>query len=148
MSERVTVDRKEFEAFLSDNQALLERSQKLIEKIDALDKIVKQLRDELKTSKEKLDSLEATVNTSKSQSDESLRKARETMARLAKETEKRISNPEQQCGCAVKIKLQIVLAPQGASPPSDNADRSHTADSRRLVFFCHDNSRCAGNVCI
>jgi len=91
MSERVTVDRKEFEAFLSDNQALLERSQKLIEKIDGLERTVKQLRDELKVSKEKLDSLESTVNTSKGQSDESLRKARETMARLAKETEKRLS---------------------------------------------------------
>ena len=91
MSERVTVDRKEFEAFLSDNQALLERSQKLIERIDALEKINRQLRDELKTSKEKLESLEATVNVSKSRSDESLRRARETMARLASETEKRIS---------------------------------------------------------
>ena len=91
MSERVTVDRKEFEAFLSDNQALLERSQRLIEKIDGLERTVKQLRDELKVSKDKLDSLESTVNTSKGQSDESLRKARETMARLAKETEKRIS---------------------------------------------------------
>jgi len=91
MSERVTVDRKEFEAFLSDNQALLERSQKLIEKIDSLEKTVSQLRNELKTSKEKLDSLEAAVNTSKSQSDEALRSARETMARLARDTEKRIS---------------------------------------------------------
>jgi len=91
MSERVTVDRKEFEAFLSDNQALLERSQRLIEKIDGLERTVKQLRDELKMSKDQLDSLEATVNTSKGQSDESLRKAREIMARLAKETEKRIS---------------------------------------------------------
>ena len=91
MSERVTVDRKEFEAFLSDNQALLERSQKLIERIDALEKINRQLRDELRTSKEKLESLEATVNVSKSRSDESLRRARETMARLASETEKRIS---------------------------------------------------------
>ena len=92
MSERVTVDRKEFEAFLSDNQALLERSQKLIERIDTLEKMVRQLRDELKASKEKLASLEASANISKSQSDEALRKARETMARLAKETEKRISN--------------------------------------------------------
>jgi hypothetical protein len=85
MSERVTVDRKEFEAFLSDNQALLERSQKLLERIDALEMINRQLRDELKASKEKLGSLEATV------SDESLREARETMARLASETEKRLS---------------------------------------------------------
>jgi predicted nucleic acid-binding Zn-ribbon protein len=91
MSERVTVDRKEFEAFLSDNQALLERSQKLIEKIDSLERMDRQLREELKASKEKLESLEATVNISKSQSDEALRRARETMARLARETEKRIS---------------------------------------------------------
>jgi len=91
MSERVTVDRKEFEAFLSDNQALLERSQKLIEKIDTLERMNRQLREELKASKEKLESLEATVNISKSQSDESLRRARETMARLVRETEKRIS---------------------------------------------------------
>ena len=91
MSERVTVDRKEFEAFLSDNQALLERSQKLLERIDALERMNKQLRDDLKASNERLSSLEATVNAGKSQSDESLRRARETMARLAKETEKRIS---------------------------------------------------------
>jgi predicted nucleic acid-binding Zn-ribbon protein len=91
MSERVTVDRKEFEAFLSDNQALLERSQKLIDRIDALEKMNKQLRDDLASTKGKLESLEATMNTSKSQSDESLRRARETMARLARETEKWIS---------------------------------------------------------
>jgi predicted nucleic acid-binding Zn-ribbon protein len=90
MSERVTVDRKEFEAFLSDNQALLERSQKLIEKIDSLEKMDRQLREELKASKEKLESLEASVNISKSQSDESLRRARETMARLARETDFKI----------------------------------------------------------
>jgi predicted nucleic acid-binding Zn-ribbon protein len=88
MPERVTVDRKEFEAFLSDNHALLERSQKLIERIDALEKTNKQLRDDLKTANEKLESLEAAMNTSKSQSDESLRKARETMVRLIRESEK------------------------------------------------------------
>jgi len=88
MSERVTVDRKEFEAFLTDNQALLERSQKLIERIAALEKTNKQLQIELEASKEKLESLEAAMNASKSQSDESLRRARETMARLAKESEK------------------------------------------------------------
>jgi len=88
MSERVTVDRREFEAFLSDNQALLERSQKLIEKIDALEKMNRQLREELKITKEKLDALESTMNTSRSQSDESLRRARETMARLVRESEK------------------------------------------------------------
>ena len=64
MSERVTVDRKEFEAFLSDNQALLERSQKLVERTDAVQKMDKQLRDELKTTKEKLDSLDHRTRSS------------------------------------------------------------------------------------
>ena len=88
MFERTTVDRKEFEGFLSDNQALLERSKTLIERIDTLEKTKTQLSDELKASKEKSESLEASINTSKSQSAESLRKARETMARLARETRK------------------------------------------------------------
>ena len=88
MSERVTVDRKEFEAFLSDNQALLERSHELIERIDCLEKMNKQLRDDLKTTKETLESLGEGMNISKGESDQSLRKARETMARLVRESEK------------------------------------------------------------
>lgn len=91
MSERVTINRKEFEGFLSENQALVERSQKLIEKIDTLEKLNKQLRDELQTSKGKLESIEANLNTSMRQTDETLRTARETMARLLRETEKRVS---------------------------------------------------------
>lgn len=94
-SELVTVDRKEFEGFLSDHQALVESSQKLVERIDVLEKVNKQLRDDLKTTKEKFSILwflDATMNTSKSQTDESLRKARETTARLVKESEKWASN--------------------------------------------------------
>ncbi|MGA3295855.1 MAG: hypothetical protein ABSD41_00220 [Candidatus Bathyarchaeia archaeon] len=91
MSERVTISRKEFEAFLSENQALVERSQKLAETIDTLERLNKQLRGELQTSKEKLESMEANLNVSTRQTDETLRKARDTMARLLRETEKRVS---------------------------------------------------------
>ncbi len=91
MSERVTISRKEFEAFLSENQALVERSQKLAETIDTLERLNRQLRDELQTSKEKLQSMEANLNVSTRQTDETLRKARDTMARLLRETEKRVS---------------------------------------------------------
>jgi len=91
MSERVTISRKEFEAFLSENQALVERSQKLVETIDTLERLNRQLRDELQTSKEKLESMEANLNVSTRQTDETLRKARDTMARLLRETEKRVS---------------------------------------------------------
>ena len=91
MSERVTINRKEFEAFLTENQALIERSQKLVEKIDTLERLNRQLRDELQTSKEKIETMEANVNTSTRQTDEMLRNARETMARLMRDTEKRIT---------------------------------------------------------
>lgn len=91
MSERVTINRKEFDAFLSENQALVERSQKLVETIDTLERLNRQLRDELQTSKDKLASMEANLNASMRQTDETLRKARDTMARLLRETEKRVS---------------------------------------------------------
>jgi predicted nucleic acid-binding Zn-ribbon protein len=91
MSEHLTINRKEFEAFLTENAALVERSQKLIEKIDTLEKLNKQLRDELQTLKNKFEAIEADLNTSMRQTDEKLRNARETMGRLLRETEKRIS---------------------------------------------------------
>jgi predicted nucleic acid-binding Zn-ribbon protein len=91
MSERVSLNRKEFEAFLTENQALVERSQKLIGKIDSLEKLNKQLQDELQISKDKIASMEANLNTSMRQSDETLRKARDTVARLLRETERRVS---------------------------------------------------------
>jgi predicted nucleic acid-binding Zn-ribbon protein len=91
MSERVTINRKEFDAFLMENQALVERSQKLVETIDTLERLNRQLRDELQISKEKLESMEASLNVSTRQTDDTLRKARDTMARLLRETEKRVS---------------------------------------------------------
>jgi predicted nucleic acid-binding Zn-ribbon protein len=91
MSEHLTINRKEFDAFLTENAALIERSQKLIEKIDTLEKLNKQLGDELQTLKNKFEAIEADLNTSMRQTDEKLRNARETMARLLRETEKRIS---------------------------------------------------------
>lgn len=91
MSERVTVNRKEFDAFLAENQAILERTQKLIEKIDSLTALNKQLRDELQASKEKRDLAQVDLNVSVRQTDETLRSAREKMARLISETDRRIS---------------------------------------------------------
>jgi predicted nucleic acid-binding Zn-ribbon protein len=91
MSERVTVNRKEFDAFLAENQAIVERTQKLIEKIDSLNAANKQLRDELQASKEKQDSAQVDLNVSVRQTDETIRSAREKMARLISETDRRIS---------------------------------------------------------
>ncbi|MGA8904667.1 MAG: hypothetical protein WB661_06635 [Candidatus Bathyarchaeia archaeon] len=90
MSERITVDRKEFEAFLADNQSLMDRCQQLVKRIDELDKANKQLRDELQTSKAKIESVEVSLTAGSRQMDESLRKTRETITRLIRETDKRL----------------------------------------------------------
>jgi len=89
MSDRVTVERKDFEGFLSENQKLLDRSQALMNKIDQLENENRQLRDELQAAKTRLASVESDIANNTRQV-ESLRNARETMSRLTKEAEKRI----------------------------------------------------------
>jgi len=90
MSERVTIERKEFESFLAENQKLIDRSQALMSTVDRLEKENKQLRDELEVSRTKLRTLESNV-AAMHQSDDALRKARNEIARLIDETDKRVS---------------------------------------------------------
>jgi len=92
MSERITIDKKEFESFIAENQTLVERSQVLLKKIDTLENVNKKLNDELRVSREKFESLEASLNINMHKTDETLRKARENIARLLSETGKRISD--------------------------------------------------------
>lgn len=92
MSERISLNRKEFEAFLAQNQALVERSEGLIQKIDGLQKINKDLEEELRAIKEKFESIETELNIEVRQGDETLRKARETIAHLLRESEEQIHN--------------------------------------------------------
>jgi predicted nucleic acid-binding Zn-ribbon protein len=91
MSERITVDRKEFEAFLVDNQSLMDRCQQLVKRIDEVEKVNKQLQEDLQASKAKVESLEANLGAGSRQMDDSLRKTRETITRLIRETDKRVS---------------------------------------------------------
>jgi len=90
MSDRVTVERKEFENFLAENQKLIDRSQALMGTIDKLEKENKQLRDELDSSRSRLRALERDMTDTR-QSDDALKKARNNIARLIEETDKRIS---------------------------------------------------------
>lgn len=90
MSDRVTVERKEFESFLTENQKLIERSQALMSTIDRLEKDNKQLRDELQVSMARVRALESNMADMR-QSDDALKKARNNIARLIEETDKRIS---------------------------------------------------------
>jgi predicted nucleic acid-binding Zn-ribbon protein len=92
MPDRITLDRKEFETFLQDNQKLVENSGQLMKKIEELEKTNRQLRDELQASRAKVDSMQSTMASSTREADDTIRKARETMARIIQETEKRLSS--------------------------------------------------------
>jgi predicted nucleic acid-binding Zn-ribbon protein len=91
MSERISLNRKEFEAFLEENQALVERSEKLVRKIDSLLKENRDLEKESIDVKNRLESMEGDLNVEVRQGDDAIRKARNQIARLMKETENRIS---------------------------------------------------------
>jgi predicted nucleic acid-binding Zn-ribbon protein len=58
---RITVDRKEFEGFLAENQKLLDRSQALMNRVGQLENENKQLGDELQVTKARLGSIESNI---------------------------------------------------------------------------------------
>lgn len=91
MSDRVSVDRREFQAFLAENKELVDRYQGLLDKLGTLRKLNKDLEDRLRLAEQKLGSLEQKAGVSIEQADDVLRKARATMARLMEETERRVS---------------------------------------------------------
>ena len=84
MSDRVTVERKEFDGFLAENQKLMGR-------VDRLEGENKRLRGELGDTRTRLESIESNMGDDTREGDELLTKARETASRLATEADKRIS---------------------------------------------------------
>lgn len=93
MSDRVSIDRKEFQAFVAENQELVKRYQELLDKLNSLREINKNLQEKLDLAERRLDSLEKKVGVEVQAGDDRLRKARATMARLEKETERHLSEP-------------------------------------------------------
>ena len=93
MSDCVSVDRKEFQAFVAENQELVKRYQELLDKLNSLREINKDLQEKLDLAERRLDSPEKKVGVEVQAGDDRLRKARATMAQLEKETERRLSEP-------------------------------------------------------
>jgi len=93
MSDRVTVERKEFESFLAKNQKLIDRSQALMSTIDRLEKENKQLRDELEVSRARVRALEVNASEMR-QSDDALKRARANVARLMEEADRRLAKSQ------------------------------------------------------
>jgi predicted nucleic acid-binding Zn-ribbon protein len=93
MSDRVSVDRKEFQAFVAENQELVKRYQELLDKLNSLREINKDVQEKLDLAERRLDSLEKKVGVEVQAGDDRLRKARATMAQLEKETDRHLSEP-------------------------------------------------------
>lgn len=93
MSDRVSVDRKEFHAFVAENHELVKRYQELLDKLNSLRELNKDLQEKLDLAERRLDSLEKKVGVEVQAGDNRLRKARATMARLEKENERHLSEP-------------------------------------------------------
>ncbi len=89
-TDRVSINRQEFEAFMVENQQLVERCEKLLVKVDSLSKVNKNLEAGLRTAEQKLKLAEEKISVELKQGDETLRKARSTMARLIQETDRRL----------------------------------------------------------
>jgi predicted nucleic acid-binding Zn-ribbon protein len=87
MSERISVDAKEFKAFLAENQQLVERYGKLLDRLESLKKLNGELEERLRLAQEKISIFEHKIVTDVREADETLRKARDTMSRLMEQAD-------------------------------------------------------------
>lgn len=76
---------------MSENQQLVDRYEKLLDKLSSLTKLNKDLEEKLRLAQEKITLVEQKIGVDVQHSDEILRKARATMARLMEETDRRLS---------------------------------------------------------
>ncbi len=88
---RVSIDRQEFDAFLVENQHLVERLEKLLQKVDALKSLNKSLEERLRAMEQKTALTQEKGTTDLRGADETLRMSRPIMARLLGETDRRLS---------------------------------------------------------
>ena len=84
-SDRVSVNRQEFEAFIEENQQLVERYEKIVEKVAELTKLKEDLEGKIKAV-EKPSSAERETE----EADEILRKKRVVIERLIREIDRHI----------------------------------------------------------
>jgi predicted nuclease with TOPRIM domain len=83
MPDRVSIDRKEFQAFVAENRELVQRYQKLLdyqkllEKLDDLRNLNKDLEEKLRRAEQKISSLEQRAGLEVQEGDGALRKARD-----------------------------------------------------------------------
>ncbi len=62
MPDRVSIDREEFQGFLSENKRLVERYQKLLDELDRLRDLNEDLERKLRLAEKRISSLEQKLN--------------------------------------------------------------------------------------
>jgi len=91
LSERISVSTKELQGFLADNQQLMERYEKMLNRLTVLDRVNKELEEKQRQTEAKLKLIEQRSEGDIQKADETLRKARATIARLIRETDLRLT---------------------------------------------------------
>jgi predicted nucleic acid-binding Zn-ribbon protein len=93
MSDRISVDRKEFQAFVAENQELVKRCQELHDKLNSLREVNKDLQRKLDLAERKLNFLEKKVGVGVQVGDDTPRKARAVMNVASRSSPRRGRNP-------------------------------------------------------
>ncbi len=88
---RVSIDRQEFDAFLVENEHLVERLEKLLQEVDALKSLNKSLEERFRAMEQETVLTQEKGTTDLQGADETLRMSRSIMARLLGETDRRLS---------------------------------------------------------
>lgn len=91
MPARVSIDQTEFQAFIAENSKLMEKYRELLDKLTELTHLNQDLNRNMKAAQEKLKEYESLFAADVTQSDQVLRKARESMERLFEETKRVLS---------------------------------------------------------
>lgn len=91
MPARVSIDQTEFQAFIAENSKLMEKYRELLDRLTELTHLNQDLNRNMKAAEEKLKEYESLFAADVTQSDQVLRKARESMERLFEETKRVLS---------------------------------------------------------
>ncbi len=91
MPARVSIDQTEFQAFIAENSKLMEKYRELLDRLTELTHLNQDLNRNMKAAQEKLKEYESLFAADVTQSDQVLRKARESMERLFEETKRVLS---------------------------------------------------------
>lgn len=88
LASRVSIDQDEFQAFLAENKKLMDRYEELLDKLAQVSKLNEELEGKLKTTQQKLREYETMLTRTTTETDQTLRSAREKMSQLLEQSQR------------------------------------------------------------